>query len=133
MRILLDTHIWIWALTDPSKLAPKARDALEDPDNEILFSAASVWEFAIKHGLGRADFAFSPDHMIQAAVATGFVERPVTSKTAAKAAMLPHHHRDPFDRLLVAQAMTEPAMLYTADVQLSAYSEMVVCWNGAVA
>ncbi len=126
MRLLLDTHVLIWALVEPERLAAKVRAELEDPANEVLFSAASVWEMAIKSALGRADFRVSPETLVRGAQATGFVELTVRSAAALKVASLPPHHRDPFDRLLVAQAMTEPALLYTADVQLLAYSDLVV-------
>ncbi len=127
MRILLDTHILLWALIDPAKLNTDVRVTLEDPEHEVLFSAASVWEMSIKFALGRADFSVPPATIVEAALASGFVELPVRSAAALKVASLPHLHRDPFDRLLVAQAMTEPAALYTADTQLVAYSELVVC------
>jgi PIN domain nuclease of toxin-antitoxin system len=126
MRLLLDTHIFLWALIEPTKLDRKTRLTLEDPEHEVLFSAASIWEMAIKVALGRADFLVSPDSIVVAAQASGFVELPVRSAAALRVATLPHHHRDPFDRLLVAQAMTEPAILYTADAQLEVYSELVV-------
>jgi PIN domain nuclease of toxin-antitoxin system len=127
MRILLDTHILLWALIDPAKLNTDVRVTLEDPEHEVLFSAASVWEMSIKYALGRADFNVPLATIVEAALASGFVELPVRSAAALKVASLPHLHRDPFDRLLVAQAMTEPAALYTADTQLVAYSELVVC------
>ena len=126
MRILLDTHVLLWALIEPARLGDEARAALEDPDHDVLFSAASVWEMSIKAALGRAEFHVSPARIVGAALASGFTELPVRSAAALKVATLPHHHRDPFDRLLVAQAMTEPAVLYTADAQLTAYSELVV-------
>ncbi len=127
MRLLLDTNILLWALIEPAKLKPDIRAILEDPAHEILFSAASVWEMSIKAALGRADFQVSPARIVTEALASGFVELPVRSEAALKVAALPQHHRDPFDRLLVAQAMTEPAILYTADVLLATYSELVVC------
>jgi PIN domain nuclease of toxin-antitoxin system len=127
VRLLLDTHILIWALITPKRLAPKTRAMLEDRENDVLFSAASVWEMAIKAALGRADFKVSPDVMVEAAVDSGFRELAVRSPVALLAARLPPHHRDPFDRMLVAHAMNESAMLYTADRQLAAYSELVVC------
>ena len=127
MRLLLDTHILLWALIEPTRLSAEFRTALENPDHEVLFSAASIWEMSIKAGLGRADFQVAPASIVDAARATGFMELPVRAAAALKVAVLPHHHRDPFDRLLVAQAMTEPAALYTADAQLGAYSDLVVC------
>jgi PIN domain nuclease of toxin-antitoxin system len=85
-----------------------------------------VWEMAIKAALGRADFQVSPATIVERALGSGFIELPVRSAAALRVASLPAHHRDPFDRLLVAQALTEPAALYTADAQLAAYSELVV-------
>ena len=127
MRLILDTNVLIRALIDPSKLSAETRLILEAPEHEVFFSAASVWEIAIKFALGRADFRVSPEEIVESAEASGFVELPVRSPAALKVASLPHLHRDPFDRLLVAQAMTEPAQLYTTDKELAAYSELVVC------
>ena len=127
MRLLLDTHILLRALIEPTRLSAEFRTTLENPDHEVLFSAASIWEMSIKAALGRADFQVAPASIVDAARATGFMELPVRAAAALKVAVLPHHHRDPFDRLLVAQAMTEPAALYTADAQLGAYSDLVVC------
>jgi PIN domain nuclease of toxin-antitoxin system len=125
MRVLLDTNILLWALIAPERLAPDIRAMLENPATEVLFSAASLWEIAIKAGLGRADFAVEPAEILAAALDSGFVELPVHAAAALRVMTLPPHHRDPFDRLLVAQAMSEPAILYTADAQLAAYSELV--------
>ena len=125
MRLLLDTHILLWALDDPGRLDLATRDLLEDAANEVLFSAASIWEIAIKVCLGRADFPVRPETIADSARATGFIELPVRAATAAQVANLPLHHRDPFDRLLVAQAMAEPARLFTADTKLAPYSELV--------
>ena len=127
MRLLLDTHVLLWAVIEPKRLSTEIQVLLENPDHEVLFSAASVWEMAIKAVLGRADFQVPPATIVDAAQASGFIELPVRAAAALKVASLPHHHRDPFDRLLVAQAMTEPVALYTADALLSVYSELVVC------
>jgi PIN domain nuclease of toxin-antitoxin system len=128
VRLLLDTHVLLWALIEPKRLGSEFQTLLENPDHEVLFSAASVWEMSIiKAALGRADFQVAPAVIVEAAQATGFTELPVRAAAALKVATLPHHHGDPFDRLLVAQAMTEPAALYTADAELGAYSELVVC------
>lgn len=125
MRLLLDTHVLLWALGDPSRLDSATRDCLEDAANEVLFSAASIWEIAIKARLGRADFRVRPEQVAREARMTGFVELRVSADAAARVADLPLHHRDPFDRLLVAQAMAEPARLYTVDPLLPSYSELV--------
>ena len=126
MRLLLDTHILIWALGEPKRLPKEVRAALESPTNEVLFSAASIWEIAIKAQMGRANFKVAPAEIAQAAVDSGFVELPVRAEHGARVSSLPLHHRDPFDRLLVAQAMTEPCRLVTADAILGGYSELVV-------
>jgi PIN domain nuclease of toxin-antitoxin system len=125
MRLLLDTHVLLWALGEPARLDARTQALLEDPTNEVLFSAASIWEIAIKARLGRADFAVRPEEIARAARDTGFTELPVRADAAAQVVDLPLHHRDPFDRLLVAQAMVEPMRLYTADPLLPPYSELV--------
>ncbi|UFN49157.1 type II toxin-antitoxin system VapC family toxin [Roseomonas sp. OT10] len=125
MRLLLDTHVLLWALAEPGRLDAGVRALLEDPENDVLFSAASIWEIAIKAGLGRTDFAVRPEEVASAAVATGFTELPVRAEVAARVVELPPYHRDPFDRLLVAQAMAGPLRLYTADPLLPPYTELV--------
>ena len=125
MRLLLDTRLLLWALAEPDRLDASTKAVLEDASNEVLFSAASIWEIALKAGLGRSDFAFDPQQIFGAALDTGFVELPVRSEAAALVAKLQPHHRDPFDRLLIAQAMSEPVRFYTADPLLPPYSELV--------
>jgi PIN domain nuclease of toxin-antitoxin system len=126
MRLLLDTHILLWALGEPARLPRAAREAILEPDNDVLFSVASIWEVAIKSQLGRADFGASPEAIAKSALESGFDELPIRSTHAALTARLPGHHRDPFDRILIAQAMTEPARLLTVDSALRPYSELVV-------
>jgi PIN domain nuclease of toxin-antitoxin system len=123
--VLLETHVLLWALAEPRRLDAETRAAIESSDTEILFSAASIWEIAIKGRLGRADFAFDPAEIAQAALDTGCTELGVRSNAAALVGRLPLLHRDPFDRVLVAQAIVEPATLYTADPQLLPYSGLV--------
>ena len=125
MRVLLDTHVLLWALGEPRRLDAEIRATIESGDTEMLFSAASIWEIAIKAGLGRPDFAFDPTDIARAALDTGFTELAVGANAAALVSRLPPLHRDPFDRLLVAQAIVEPATLYTADRQLVPYSDLV--------
>ncbi len=125
MRILLDTHILLWTISTPERLDPQARAAILSADNDVLFSAASIWEIAIKAGLRRADFLADPGVVTQEAIDIGFIELLVGSAVAARVADLPPIHRDPFDRLLIAQAVEEPAMLYTADARLLGYSDLV--------
>ncbi len=130
MRLLLDTHVLLWAVDRPQLIDAATRGQLEDPNNEVLFSAASIWEVAIKSGLRRADFLAEPQQIAEAARTIGFTELPLTAAVAALVADLPLHHRDPFDRLLVAQAMALPARFYTADVVLRLYSELVTLIPG---
>jgi PIN domain nuclease of toxin-antitoxin system len=125
MRVLLDTHVLLWALAEPRRLDGETRATIESGDTEVLFSAASIWEIAIKAGLGRSDFAFDPTEIAQAALDTGFTELAVRLNAAALVSRLPLLHRDPFDRVLVAQAIVEPATLYTTDQQLVPYSDLV--------
>jgi PIN domain nuclease of toxin-antitoxin system len=122
VRLLLDTHIFLWAVTDGERLTAEARRLLLDAD-EVYVSAASIWEIAIKAALGR--ISGDVDQMVAAVSASGFQELPITARHAASVARLPAYHRDPFDRLLVAQAMTEPLVLVTADAVLGRYSELV--------
>ena len=125
MRILLDTNVLLWAVGRSQRLDAETIDALSDAANDVLFSAVSIWEIAIKFALKRADFDAAPHDILQGALAIGFVELPVTAATAATVGRLPLIHRDPFDRLLVVQAIAEPAILYTADERLPAYSDLV--------
>ena len=125
MRILLDTNVLLCAVGRSRRLNAETIDALSDSANDVLFSAVSIWEIAIKFALKRADFDAAPHNVLQGALAIGFVELPVTASTAATVAKLPLIHRDPFDRFLVAQAIAEPAILYTTDSRLPAYSELV--------
>jgi PIN domain nuclease of toxin-antitoxin system len=125
MRVLLDTHVLLWALAEPRRLDGETRATIESGDTQVLFSAASIWEIAIKAGLGRSDFAFDPTEIAQAALDTGFTELAVRLNAAALVSRLPLLHRDPFDRVLVAQAIVEPATLYTTDQQLVPYSDLV--------
>jgi PIN domain nuclease of toxin-antitoxin system len=126
MRVLLDTHVLIWALSKPENLPPHARTLLASRRNAVFFSAVSIWECAIKFALRRPDFQTDPGRMIEGATRVGFVELPVTSGAAARVAALPLHHRDPFDRLLIAQAIDEDAVLLTADATLAAYGSHVL-------
>ena len=126
MRLLLDTHILIWALGEPKRLPKEVRAALESPANEVMFSAASIWEIAIKAQIGRTNFKVAPAEITQAALDSGFVELPVRAEHGAGVSNLPLLHRDPFDRILVAQAMTETCRFVTADAILGGYSELVV-------
>jgi PIN domain nuclease of toxin-antitoxin system len=125
MRILLDTHVLIWALSEPQRLDDATSTTIESAADEVLFSAISIWEIAIKRRLGRVDFPFVPREILGSAVVAGYAELPLRASAAALVAELPLLHRDPFDRVLVAQAIAEPAFLYTADPRLAPYSELV--------
>lgn len=125
MRILLDTNILLWSVTTPERLGEPVRATILDPANDILFSAASIWEIAIKAALRCRDFQVRPEAVAEEACDIGFIELPLHSSVASRVADLPLLHRDPFDRLLIAQAIAEPAILYTADARLPAYSELV--------
>jgi PIN domain nuclease of toxin-antitoxin system len=124
-RLFVQTICRRMKLAEPAKLSEDGRLALEDPQNEILFSAASIWEIALKKRIGRINFAFAPGQIARAAKESGFAELPVFAIAAALVEQLPLHHRDPFDHLLIAQAMSEPARLFTADPVLARYSELV--------
>ncbi len=125
MQFLLDTHVLIWVLVEPKKLKPSVLSELRSDEHQVFFSAASIWEIAIKAALGRADFPHPVEKILEVACGVGFTELPVRAAVALTVAALPLHHRDPFDRLLVAQALSLPARLLTADAQLRAYSELV--------
>lgn len=125
MQLLVDTHLLLWSVAASKRLSAKARELLTDPENEVLYSAASVWEIAIKSGLGRKDFQVDLPGLLRAFRTAGFVELAITSAHAARVTSLPDLHKDPFDRLLVAQALTEPAILLTNDEQLGPYGAHV--------
>lgn len=124
-RLLLDTQLLIRALDEFPRLPAGMRTVIADPGNEIVFSVVSIWEIAIKARLGRTDFAVRPEGIAEAAIDTGFVELPLRWRAAAAVADLAMHHRDPFDRAIVAQAVTEPIHLYTVDSKLASYSPLV--------
>jgi PIN domain nuclease of toxin-antitoxin system len=125
MRLLLDTHLLLWALDQPTRIDQRIQAVLKNTENEVLFSAASLWEIAIKAALRRADFMFDAQKVLDGALASGFIELPIRAGVTVRVADLPLHHRDPFDRLLIAQAIGEPARFYTADPQLAVYSDLV--------
>lgn len=121
MKLLLDTHILIWAAGFPDRLPKEARALIEDVDNELIFSAASLWEVAIKNSLGREDFAVDARLLRRGLLDNGYNELPVASEHAVAIDGLPPIHRDPFDRLLIAQSMVEGITLLTADEIVSRY------------
>jgi PIN domain nuclease of toxin-antitoxin system len=121
VKLLLDTQLLLWAAGQPERLSAAARKLLNDPRNELGFSAASLWEIAIKNSLGREDFRVEPRLLRRGLLDNGYVELPVTSQHAVNIDGLPPLHKDPFDRLLVAQALSEGITLLTADAQLALY------------
>lgn len=121
MRLLLDTHLLLWAAGEPDKLSARARTLMEDPGNDLVFSAASLWEITIKTGLGRADFQVDLHLLRRGLIENGYEELPITSQHALAVGQLPDVHRDPFDRILVAQATVEGVLLLTHDPLVKAY------------
>lgn len=121
MKILLDTQLLLWAAGQPEKLSAAARKQIRNPKNELLFSAASLWEISIKNSLGRDDLRVEPRLLRRGLLDNGYVELPITSQHAVNIDGLPPLHRDPFDRLLVAQALTEGITLLTTDAQVAEY------------
>ncbi len=125
MRILLDTHVLLWAAGAPERIPERTRVLLESESNELVFSSASIWEVVIKRGLGREDFRVDPERLRRLLVAHGYVELPVTSDHALGVIALPRLHNDPFDRILLAQARAEELHLLTADRKLLRYGSPV--------
>ena len=121
MKLLLDTHLLLWAVGMSGRLSATARGFLDGPDNELLFSSASLWEIVIKSGTRRDDFAVDPRLVRHTLLNSGYVELPVTGEHAIAIDGLPPLHKDPFDRLLIAQSMVEGLTLLTADVIVARY------------
>jgi PIN domain nuclease of toxin-antitoxin system len=122
MRLLLDTHIFIWCVDDDPKLSGPAWSMIESAD-AVYVSSASLWEATIKHQLGK--LSIEPERLALAVTASGFLELPISLRHAVAVGRLPGLHRDPFDRMLLAQAISEPLHLLTADAQLVPYSGLV--------
>lgn len=121
MRFLLDTHLIVWAAVEPEKLPEAASDLMADPDNDLHFSVISLWEIAIKRGLNRPDFRPNPRVLRRELLDNGYEELDVTGAHALAIDTLPPIHKDPFDRLLVAQAITEGLTFLTSDLVLAKY------------
>lgn len=115
MTLLIDTHLLLWAAGEPQKLSKKARRLLGDPASHLWFSAVSLWEVAIKHGLGRQDFRVEPRRLRRGLLDNGWRELAISSEHAVATLDLPSHHKDPFDRMLLAQAQVEGLALVTSD------------------
>ncbi|MFC0267203.1 type II toxin-antitoxin system VapC family toxin [Kushneria aurantia] len=121
MNLLLDTHLLLWAAGFPERLAREARALLEAPENRLFFSAASIWEVTIKSGLGKPTFRVDPHLFRRGLVENGYEELPIISSHTLAISHLPPLHRDPFDRILVAQAEYEGILLLTSDDRVAAY------------
>jgi PIN domain nuclease of toxin-antitoxin system len=121
MKLLLDTHLLLWAAGEPRRLSKQARTLIDNPDNELLFSAASLWEVAIKRGLGREDFKVDTRLLRRGLLDNGYSELPIISDHVVETESLPPIHKDPFDRVLVAQATVEGITLLTTDSLVSQY------------
>ena len=126
MRLLLDTHIALWAITDSPALPAEARRLILDSRNEIYVSTATIWEIAIKYGLGRGTMPISGRKAADYFDLAGYMTLDISKEHAVYVESLPPHHVDPFDRMLVAQALSEPMRLLTHDRQLAAYSDTVI-------
>ncbi|MBA2731223.1 MAG: type II toxin-antitoxin system VapC family toxin [Euzebyaceae bacterium] len=127
MRVLLDTHVWLWLQASPQRLMPEALDVAQNPANELLLSAASAWEIAIKHALGRLALPDQPeDYVPDRMASSGVVGLAVDHRHALRVATLPALHNDPFDRLLVAQAQVESLVIMTADRGVQQYDVSVI-------
>lgn len=122
MKLLLDTHLLLWTAGQPEQLSTSARVLLEDPENELLFSAASLWEITIKRGLGRDDFRADPRLLRRGLLDNGYSELAITSEHAITVENLPLIHKDPFDRILISQSMVEGILLLTTDSVVAQYS-----------
>lgn len=119
MKLLLDTHIILWWLMEDKRLTPNLFDAIADPENMIYISAASVWEITIKKQLGKLK---CPDNLIEVIAQSDFIELPINFKHSETIAKLPEHHKDPFDRMLIAQAYCEQLILLSNDTKMLNYN-----------
>ena len=122
---MLDTHLLLWAASEPKRLSSKARTLLLAPANQLIFSSASLWEISIKNGLERSDFKVDPRRLWRMLLVNGYRELPVTSEHAVAVNDLPPLHKDPFDRILIAQARAEGLLLLTVDKSVAKYGEGV--------
>jgi PIN domain nuclease of toxin-antitoxin system len=121
MKLLLDTHVLLWAAGQPERLPKGTQTLLDDPQNELLFSSANLWEIAIKRGLGRPDFRADVRLLRRGLLDNGYQELPITCEHAVMIEALPPLHKDPFDRILVAQTVVEGIILLTADPMVAQY------------
>jgi len=126
MTILLDTHLLLWAAIGSRRLPKAAAKTIKDPANNLVFSAANIWEIVIKGGLGRSDFRVNPNVLRTRLLENGYSELPITTEHTLAVAGLPSFHKDPFDRILIAQASVEGYVLLTADPVLAQYSGPII-------
>lgn len=126
MNVLLDTHVALWAITDHPSLSLKARDLIQSPTAVVWISAASIWEIAIKHSLGRGDMPVSGHEAVSYFEESGYRFLAIEPEHAVFVEQLPAHHQDPFDRILVAQALVEPMRLITHDPLVGRYSDTII-------
>lgn len=126
MNILLDTHIALWAITDSPRLSASAKTQILNTQNSIWVSVVSLWEIAIKHSLGKGEMPIDAQQALSYFRASGYQILPIYAEHTLTIAELPKHHQDPFDRLLIAQAMTEPMRLMTHDAHIAKYGGMVL-------
>lgn len=127
MQLLLDTHAFIWSAASPQTLSSSARNAIQDPANDVYVSSAVVWEIAIKYGLGKITLPLKPESWIPSRIiALGFKSLPIRQEHALAVLALPNHHDDPFDRIMVAQAQIEGLALVTRDSRVQKYSVRTV-------
>jgi PIN domain nuclease of toxin-antitoxin system len=126
MNVLLDTHVALWAITDSPKLSQKARDLIQSPKSSVWISTASLWEIAIRHALGRGDMPVSSPEALRYFQESGYQLLPIEAEHAIAVEELPAHHQDPFDRLLVAQALVEPMRLLTHDPLVARYGDTIL-------
>lgn len=121
MNYLLDTHLLLWAAGMPEKLSKQAVRLIDNPDNQLYFSAASIWEIAIKNSLGRDDFKVDPRIIRHGLLDNGYIEIPISGQHAAAVSGLPDIHKDPFDRILITQSQIEGITLLTNDAVVAQY------------
>lgn len=126
MNLLLDTHVALWAITDDPKLSQKARDLIQSPKISVWVSVATIWEIAIKHALGRGGMPVSSQDALRYFQASDYRLLSVEAEHAVAVEELPMHHQDPFDRILVAQALVEPMRLMTHDALVALYSDAII-------
>ena len=128
MKLLLDTHLLLWTASEPDRLPPAARAEIENTETDLVFSAASLWEVAIKAAFGRADFTVDPRLLRRGLLDNGYHELGISGEHAVGVTVLPPIHRDPFDRMLVSQAIIEEITLLTVDTMIARYPAPVRCF-----